>query len=371
MRFVDLNKTHRICFAAVAAVVSLVALASAAAAGRSGFVGRVQSSRPSLFLSARKLVAAPRHKVALVRVVGINNRGEIVGDLTKNGSQHGYVWQNGSARLLGSATVAINERGQILGYAKYSPFHPVLWENGTRSSIDLDQVYALNDGGQVLGERGASLALWTNGQVSLLPFVADWPVAMNDRGQVVGETAAGRAAEWQDGTLTDLGPGDPIAINDRGEILEDRNGDVLVWQNGIATDLGPGNGIAINERGDVIWADTQGSNDAFVRRDGTTTDLGGVHPVAISNRGQVVTSTYDSPVSYWVWPDADLLPYSQDDARVVGINDHNQIAGTVCSPTCDPNRGIKKEHGVLWTLEGNTVKTQRLGIRQFRRALGT
>jgi len=196
-----------------------------------------------------------------VSVAGINDRGQVVGTLTRRWESHGFVWTKGSLKLTGLAQVdAINDRGEILG--TNSNAQNVLWENGKVKRLGLQCASALNDRGQVLGiahpTGGGSdclrgyQALWTDGRTQLLPFDGDVGVAMNDRGQVVGLLPDGDAGEWQGGEVTDLGPGYPIAINGRGEILGSRDGDVTVWQNGIATELGPGEPLALNERGQVI-----------------------------------------------------------------------------------------------------------------------
>src|SRR5262249_7918750 len=128
-----------------------------------------------------------------------------------------------------------------------------------------------------------------------------WPTALNDLGQVVGTTPDGNAAEWQDGKLTVLGAGTPLAINDRGEILGYLGEEVIVWRNGTPTDIGPGMPVALNERGQAIGAHQVAPNEfhAFVWQNDTMTDLrtlGGKwsFPTAISDRGQVVGYSTDS-----------------------------------------------------------------------------
>ena len=191
---------------------------------------------------------------------------------------------------------------------------------------------------------------------------------MNDRGQVVGGTGEHNAGEWQGGKLTDLGPGSPVAINDRGQIVGARDGDVVVWRNGI--DIGPGWPVAINERGQVIgWHEiTPGIVHAFRWSNGTMTDLGGGGrsiPTAISRSGQVVGYSFDrNGVEHgFVWHDGTMtrLPAPKGHAgrptRAVAINNHNQIVGDDCSsPRCVRNGG-QRGFAVLWTLQGRRIKT--------------
>jgi probable HAF family extracellular repeat protein len=189
---------------------------------------------------------------------------------------------------------------------------------------------------------------------------------MNDRGEVVGELPDGDVGEWQGGKVTDLGPGYPIAINDRGEILGSvANGDVTVWQNGVATDLGAGWPIAINERGQVIGAReiTPRSVHGFLWSNGTTTDLGGGWPTGISNSGQVIGNSIDHNSQYgFVWQKGTRtrLPapkgHKGRPTSAVAINDHNQIVGDDCDFNCGHNGG-PRGFAVLWTLQGNRIKT--------------
>jgi probable HAF family extracellular repeat protein len=332
---------------------------------------------------AREGSAAALHEKSGVTVSGINDRGQVVGTLTRGWVSHGFVWAKGSLKLTGLAEAdAINDRGEILG--KNGNGQNVLWENGRAKRIGLGYVFALNDRGQVLACKlkeaigCGSVALWTDGKNSLLPFDSDLPVAMNDQGQVVGLLPDGDAGEWQGGKVTDLGPGDAIAINDRGEILgTGPNGDVTVWRNGIATDIGPGNPVALNERGQVIGTHeiTARIVQAFLWSNGTTTDLGRGYsiPTAISKSGQVVGFTYalDSPglegERGFVWQNGTMtrLPSPKGHAgrptRAVAINDHNQIVGDDCDAGggCTPSRGNGGPRGfaVLWILHGRRITT--------------
>jgi len=331
---------------------------------------------------AREGSAAALHEKSGVTVSGINDRGQVVGTLTRGWVSHGFVWTKGSLKLTGLAEAdAINDRGEILG--TNAGAQNVLWVKGRAKRIGLGYVFALNDRGQVLAcslsdpNRCGSVALWTDGKTSLLPFDSDQRVAMNDEGQVVGMLPDGDAGEWQGGKVTDLGLGDPTAINDRGEILGSRDGDVTVWRNGTATDIGPGSPVALNERGQVIGVHeiTARIVQAFLWSNGTMTDLGRGYsiPTAISKSGQVVGYTYalDSPglegQRGFVWQNGTMtrLPAPKGHAgrptRAVAINDHNQIVGDDCDAggRCTPSGGNGGPRGfaVLWTLHGRKIKT--------------
>jgi probable HAF family extracellular repeat protein len=123
------------------------------------------------------------------------------------------VWQNGKVTELGLGVepVAINERGQVIGFragpgCEWRCVHAVLWQKGIRTD---------------LGTLGGKWAI---------------PTAISDRGQVVGYMGYGvdstRSGEqhafvWQDGVMTRLPSPFPgartraIAINDRNQIIGD------------------------------------------------------------------------------------------------------------------------------------------------------
>ena len=378
-----------------------VAVLSGAAAVLFATVSGVAATTPSQIARAGEPLsggeaetgASPLPKIDGVTVSDINDRGQVVGGLTKDydGATRGFVWKQGSVKLLGRGEFAgasgINEHGQILGTSGDHE-HAVLWENGTTRKLGLEFAGMLNEHGQVLGGRNLvavptggyspNIALWTNGNLQLLPFALGTSAAMNNLGQVVGQTAGGRAAEWQDGKLTDLGPGAPVAINDRGEIVGSLGEDVIVWRNGTRSDIGPGEGLAaLNERGQVIGMHRVGPNElyAFLWSNGTMTDLGSLGgkwsiPTGISDRGQVVGYSADKrgvPHGF-VWQNGTMtrLPsppgYRAARTRALGINDHNQIIGDNCYADCGirsgPHSGSR--FAVLWTLRGHKIETRLL-----------
>ena len=284
--------------------------------------------------------------MAKVTVSDINDRGQVVGEgATRDGLGRGFIWQDGSMTALGQGPFAaaqrINERGQIIGTsgsAAVAEEHAVLWKH--KRMIDLHGrthiwVSAINNLGQVVGERNSNAFMWQAGTFQTL-----WPdggaLAVNNRGQVVGASGThtvfgtGEAMLWQAGKVTDLGPGEATDINDRGKVVGidsiPRRSDsqawdpqVFVWRNGSRVDLPLGTGVgidpytrAINDRGEVTgWLQVGDEDHAFLWEDGSMTDLGtlggrSAFPTAISNRGQVVgfSLAADGVQHAFLWQDA-------------------------------------------------------------------
>jgi probable HAF family extracellular repeat protein len=173
--------------------------------------------------------------------VDINNKGQVVGTLTRPGSadQQAVLWQNGRMVRLGtlggagSAPVAINERGQVIGHSAVagSPQeHPFLWQRGrmtdllTGTKATGGLVVALNDASMMTGrvsygDHDSRPVLWRDGGMTDigLPGRAAVGVHLNDRGDVTGSVWAnpdGQGApmpfRWRDGrtTLFPEPPGD-------------------------------------------------------------------------------------------------------------------------------------------------------------------
>src|SRR5262245_9797448 len=169
-----------------------------------------------------------------------------------------------------SAAHAINDRGQIVGYASTPRSHAVLWDHGRMRDLGTGggqdaEANDINNRGQIVGStwsveplyrqaRNHHAFLWENGVMRTLrgpaldlrgkpvPEVVSVANAINDRGQVVGMWN-GRAALWDDGHWTVLpvpavatGGGEAMGINVQGDIVgwvrvgaRDR---ALLWRGG-------------------------------------------------------------------------------------------------------------------------------------------
>jgi len=262
---------------------------------------------------------------------GINDRGEAVGmsetaDRDPNGEDicgfgtHlvcvPFLWRDGHMSALptlggnnGQAS-AINNRGQVVGFAEDGAVDPTCPDDKPNNRIELP-------------------ALWERGKAEALPLVGNdlggFPQGINDEGQTVGYTgncgAATHAVMWKDKTafqLNDLGGAGSnaaYAINKRGQIagqVGTGDGAIFygaVWQHGAdgpvtKIDLVPGDFAAfatgINNRGQVVGNDfdsTYSWAHGFIWQDGVTTDLNtlisedsNLYIIAASNineRGQI------------------------------------------------------------------------------------
>ena len=199
-----------------------------------------------------------------------------------------FLWQFFHIRALptlggnnGQAS-AINDRGQIVGFAENGTVDstcppnttnnriqlPVLWENGKAQALptvdgDPDGIaFWINDKGQAVGDsRNCSQTIihavsWENGTASPLPDFGNGAIAQgnNDQGQIVGTVGSADGttqygALWQNGVLTNLGllqgdfGGEASGINNKGQVVGS-NWDssfnwshAFIWQDGVMTDL--------------------------------------------------------------------------------------------------------------------------------------
>ena len=196
----------------------------------------------------------------------INDSGLIDGSAaTASGQAYAVLWRDGRLTELPglggtySGPIAMNAAGQVAGYSATASGgeDAVLWTNGEITDLGPGQVIALNGRGEVLVQVSpvsgpAYTFLWDDGTKIDLPAGAS-ANDVNDQGQVVGTyTPAGATTQdgyvWQHGTLTDLGTEDPVAINDRGQILAltDDNGlyDSVVLDHGVTITLTPTSGTS-------------------------------------------------------------------------------------------------------------------------------
>lgn len=215
----------------------------------------------------------------------INNRGQVVGasEVTGNAARHAVLFDCHGITDLGAfpgsvvgAAFGINNRGDIFGgsttegSSRSGPFHAAQFKDG--EGIDLGTL-----GGPTSFASG-----------------------VNRRGQAVGraDLASGlsRAVIFSEGVITDLGTLDGgtasfgRAINNRGEVacLSDTATGAFhacLWRRGVMTDLGTLGGTfsdsaGINKHGQIVGVSTVagGQQRAYIFHKGKMTDLNELIP---------------------------------------------------------------------------------------------
>jgi probable HAF family extracellular repeat protein len=304
---------------AVVAATLTVAMAAAAAASSSP-----SSPFPGFLLDRGRYIPfeAPDPGVRIVPI-GINNRGEIVGEYIRPRSESGML-RDRRGRITsfdvpgarGTEGVDINDRSQIVG--TYSEDTPIVNDSARPRAYLLD-----------------------HGEVTRIDFpraAATMALGVNNRRQVVGQyvDAQGKAHgyRWENGRFTTIDvPGASITaagdINDRGEIA------------GLFSDdpIDP-TGLATSVRGFLL------SGGDF-----TTFDAPGVlftQPKSLNKRGQIVGFTASDAVLTDAHgfllakgPSESFTPIDFPGApRTVafGINDRGQIVGIYENPDATPDR---------------------------------
>jgi len=149
-------------------------------------------------------------------VNGLNNRGDVVGDMTLASDEfsHPFLWVRGTLTDLGTlggdngSPTAINEGGEICGVADLPNglHNAFLWRNGVMTDLGnlglTSFAYSINSKGQVVGASRirrvpdqVSAFLWEKGgpMIDLNTLVPAnsalhlaYALCINDRGEIVG-----------------------------------------------------------------------------------------------------------------------------------------------------------------------------------------
>ena len=255
-----------------------------------------------------------------VYAYGINQQGQVTGvDQISGVPNRAYVWDSGTLTplpVLGGGALGgrINDAGFVVGYSYISNAssekHACVWDNGVLQDLNTDggpslvQATDVNNAGQVTVVGATSGYVWQAGTVTQIGL--EDPYAINQAGQVVGGKHTGQvdwrgapvdqAALWDHGTLTKIGTlGGPSSaafdINDRGQIVGKADTGLathaFLWENGAMRELPVpvptteySRAFGINNIGQVVGDMTlpDGSNHAFVYSGGVVTDLNSLIP---------------------------------------------------------------------------------------------
>jgi len=318
------------------------------------------ASLVALGLLATGAVAAPPavYEVTLIEgpleggltATAMNNRGEVVGTRGASNGQFAFWWRNGrfvdlQDRIDPAAGFAeatgINNRSQIVGFYLDPAANTFLGflidrrkTNEVQGPPGAEAVFTgpINNRGQIIGsfyDASFNEGFFLNDHGNVLVFESNFgPVDVNSAGTVSGtDFGSGRAALWQDGVITPIGPpgSGGSRLNDRGQVIGATTDNGVnrgfVWDRGTITLLPPVPGLSthswandINNRGRVVGESTNNSSTqlATIWNDGEPTDLNTlIHPDdplrafvtltsarLINDRGEIVALGRDSRVAF-------------------------------------------------------------------------
>ena len=188
------------------------------------------------------------------RVLGINNRGQVVGWETDVPDPLGFIWEDGQFTFLKvppeyntNRPFSVNEAGQIAGFSGGPITRAFVWDRKGIQPLPtpggyVSRAYSINNLGDVVGAINPdgsndqrTAVLWRDGVlIKLGTLGGDYASArdINARGQIVGWSLNGEgvttAVMWDGDQIIDLGrpegvddlvPTDALAINSRGQIV--------------------------------------------------------------------------------------------------------------------------------------------------------
>lgn len=298
------------------------------------------------------------------RAEAINDLGEIAGGCVLETERCACVWTRKGLIMLPSPdpelpqgwAYGINNRGQVVGeVGNLSDYLPVLWEDGQGTILGTfgdhrgheGRGTAINIRGQIVGHSGIPVFrfyafLWEEGQMTQLgspygPSGSVWqqqPRDINDSGQIVGDEAS-----WS--TVTEHWP--------------------IMWYRDNAIDLGPpptGNwwiATGINNRGQIVGCTDEGG--LILRENGMVTMLPTSCSTAcaadINDRGQAVGTCRGSDAHEhraYLWEDGeehDLGTLGQAGSYATAINIHGMVAGYLV----EVGDGVARTIAVVWLTE--------------------
>lgn len=290
--------------------------------------------------------AEPRYSVAaqLDRFFpkGLNNAGQVSGDMALGGWSHAFLWSPSGLVDLGtlggqvSSAAGLNDLGHVVGTSEVpnGPPHMFVYANGRMQDIgnfgsDLVEARDINNAGQIVGlyrrtwpeYRAFSYANGSMMDLGDLGADPAYAADINNQGDITGGAGLANAGQqarvhaylYRDGTMRDLGgfgaPGAgssfASAINEEGDVVGTALGGsgeerAFLWRDNVMYNLGTLGGASsaaadINEAGQVVGAS---DGTAFLFEAGAMANLNelvtpipGWHltnAVAINDRGQIL-----------------------------------------------------------------------------------
>jgi probable HAF family extracellular repeat protein len=215
----------------------------------------------------------------------INNSGQILG--SRDDAAGAWVWSKGQFHRAGdlSSAKAINEQGDVLGQMpKDGLDRPALWSHGRTRGLPLDDASDLNDarhvaGGQLVSD-GFHASVWQprRGVTDLgaAAFNRSNTVGINEHGDVIGwifsDSQQERAVLWRAGRRIDIGTlgggtSHAVAINDAGAVLltsqlANQSVRPALWRAGRLTDLAE---LGVDPDGDPVDLGNRGEITGNIR----------------------------------------------------------------------------------------------------------
>ncbi len=291
------------------------------------------------------LTAGSKQKYSFISASGINDKGEVAGQV----DGRAFWWRNGELSFIGQlpgstscGATDVNDAGQIVGTCSFGEWDKkyFFWQSGQMQNLGsapfLIHKIIINKSGEVLfnleTKHETSAVLWRNGQQKILGN--GWPWALNDKGQVAGIREGNTKLK--------------VGSKRREEPIMS----AVVWQNGETVTAGKAGSIAVllNNRYDlVLWEEDYSVSPAlrrsFLVRGGKKTLLGKfkinvkdqqiIAETAINEHCQILgTGLRGNGVFLWqneVWYDLkNLIPANPGWTlgSVQDINESGQIAGS-------------------------------------------
>lgn len=215
-------------------------------------------SRGYIFKNHSTMLLSAPDGTSYTAGMAINEAGQVAGYAPVSGNQHAILWTNGVPQDLGvlsgttgSYPYAINDLGAVVGYSGAYPF---VWQSGVMSRIGTatGMAYSINLNGDVVGMSNNVPVIWdSTGNVTNLSTYSGNAYHINDARQVVGRHLIGGVYKgflWQDGILQNLllpegaSTAIPLSINNSGVMVGEggfsQNANrAIIWDYGTASDL--------------------------------------------------------------------------------------------------------------------------------------